>query len=103
VLIAVDTDLTERLSLLALLLAAILIGGLLLLYPHGTSGNSDYLLRFLLGIPLCGLLGALVAERTRIFGPWCGAFVGIVGDLLVPGGLFLLFFASVGIGNGCLG
>jgi peptidoglycan/LPS O-acetylase OafA/YrhL len=95
-------DAEELAALIILLLVSVAIGGLFFLYPHGVSGNGDYLARFVISLVVAGVIGAGVVAKLgeqsagRVF------FIALAGDVLIPGGLFVLLFASVGLGTGCL-
>jgi hypothetical protein len=95
-------DMGERSSLVLVLLGSIPLGAAIFLYPHGVSGNGNYLARFLLALAVPAAIGAALAAALRIRSLGKAAFIGFAGGLLIPGGLFLLLFASVGIGTGCL-
>jgi hypothetical protein len=95
-------DRTEGLVLVSLSAVSVVLSGLFLLYPHGVSGNGDYLLRFLASVSVTCLIGLGVAVLTRRAKPGHAVLVALIGDLFMPGFLIVGFFSSLLIGTGCL-
>jgi hypothetical protein len=96
------TESQERALLLFLLLASAPIATLMFLGPEGLTGDGDYLARFLLAVLLPTGIGLALALLTRRVNPGRAIAVAFSGAVLIPGGIFVLFFASLGIGTGCL-
>jgi hypothetical protein len=96
------TDPDERASLLALLGFCVATGGLIFLVPEGISGNGDYLTRFWISLLVAGGIGLAWPLVTRKPSLWRSIGVAIAGDVLVPGGLILLFFWALGLSGSCL-
>jgi hypothetical protein len=92
----------EMVMLIALLSVSIAVGGLAFLYPNGTSGNGDYFSRFIISLVISGGLGLGAAAIWKESSAGRAIFVALAGDVLIPGGLLLLLFASIGIGSGCI-
>jgi hypothetical protein len=96
------TESQERALLLFLLLASAPIATLMFLGPEGLTGDGDYLARFLLAVLVPTGIGLAVALFTRRVGPGRAIAVAFSGAVLIPGGIFVLLFASLGLGTGCL-
>ena len=92
----------ELALLVSLLIATITIGGILFLYPEGIEGNGDYLGRFVLSFVISGLLGIGVVVKRGEEVAGRALFIALAGDVLIPGGLFVFLFSSLGVGTGCL-
>lgn len=92
----------ELMLLIALLAASIAIGGLFFLYPEGINGDGDFLGRFVLSLVASGMLGIGAAVKLGEQSAGRAIFLALAGDVLIPGGLIVLLFASVGLGTGCL-
>jgi len=68
----------------------------------GIIGNGDYLGRFPISLPIAAVIGFGVAQTRSRASTGYAVLVALAGDTLIPGGIILLLFASVGIGTGCL-
>jgi hypothetical protein len=95
-------DGTERALLVGLVLASLLIGAGIFFLPEGVSGDGDYLSRFFLALLIPGAIGVGVALLTRAVHVGRALFVSVCGALFLTGGIFLLLFASILLGTGCL-
>lgn len=95
-------DGAERLLLIGVLIASIVIGALVFGDPIGLFGGGAYLTRFIVSLPIAGGLGLGLAAATERMSAGRALAIAIVGDILIPGGLIVLLFTSVGIGTGCL-
>lgn len=95
-------DGAERAVLIVLLAISITVGGLLFLYPQGIDGDQDYLGRFVISLLVTGGIAVAAAAKWRAASVGRAVFVALAGDVLIPGGIFLLFFASMVLGSGCL-
>jgi hypothetical protein len=88
-------DGVER-GMLALLLVASAVLGTGIFSVLGTSVGS-----FVLALIVPAALAVLSAASTRQGSVGRAVFVALAGSSLIPGGLFLLIFASAGIGTAC--
>jgi hypothetical protein len=79
------------------------VGGLFFLAPEGVSGNGDYLQRFWISVLVTSGLGFAWAAVNQGVAMWRGIVVAVAGDVIVPGGLFLLLFWGLALSGGCLG
>lgn len=95
-------DGTERALLIGLVLASVLIGAGIFFLPEGVSGDGDYLTRFFLALLIPGAIGIAVALLTRAVHVGRALLISVCGALFLVGGIFLLFFASLALGTGCL-
>jgi hypothetical protein len=95
-------DGTERALLLGLVLASLLIGAGIFFLPEGVDGDGDYLSRFFLALLIPGAIGVGVALLTRAVHVGRALFISVCGALFLTGGIFLLLFASLLLGTGCL-
>jgi hypothetical protein len=95
-------DGSERALLIGLVLVSVLIGAGIFFLPEGVSGNGDYLSRFFLALLIPGAIGVGAALLTRAAHVGRALFVSVCGALFLTGGAFLLLFASLLFGTGCL-
>jgi hypothetical protein len=97
-----NTGTEERSSLLGLLGLCAATGGLIFLLPEGVSGNGDYLARFFISLFVAAGIGIAWPYLTRQPVHWRSVGVAIAGDVLVPGGLILLFLWALALGGSCI-
>ena len=97
-----DTGPEERGSLLGLLCVCATAGGLIFLVPEGVSGNGDYLARFFISLLVAGGIGLIWPPLTGRLIAWRSIGTALAGDVLVPGGLILLLFWTLGLSGSCL-
>jgi FtsH-binding integral membrane protein len=92
----------DGLVLFGVLLAAGGLGAFIFLYPHGVSGNGNYLARFFYSLLAAGAIGAAGALWKREVG---GRMIvaAVLGDIFVPGLLILLFVWSLSLSGSCIG
>ncbi len=102
VVIKAGEDETERALLIALVLVSVLIGAGIFFLPEGVSGDGDYLTRFFLALLIPGAIGIAVSLLTRAVHLGRALLISVCGALFLVGGVFLLFFASLALGTGCL-
>lgn len=95
-------DGTERAMLVGLLVLAIAVGGLLFRGLAGISGFGDFLGRIVIALVISAGIALIVVARRRERSAGRAVFVAAAGTILIPCGLFVLFFAAVGLGTGCL-
>lgn len=93
---------TERALLIGLVLISVLVGAGVFFVPEGVSGNGDYLGRFFLALSIPAAIGVATALLTRAAHVGRALFVSVCGALFLTGGAFLLLFASLLFGTGCL-
>lgn len=92
----------DKLLIGAVFAVAGAIGAVIFLFPHGLSGNGDYLARFLISVVVSASIGAAVASLRRDIGLRMIG-VAVLGDVSVPGLLVLLFVWSLSLSGGCIG
>lgn len=102
VLVFRRTRFEDQIPIFAVLFAAGGLGAFIFLFPEGVSGNGNYLARFfysLLAAAAVGVAGALWKREIglRLIG------AALLGDVLVPGLLVLLFVWSLSLSGGCIG
>ena len=95
-------DATERALLIGLVLASVVIGAGIFFLPEGVSGDGDYFTRFFLALLIPGAIGIAVALLTQAVHAGRALLISVCGALFLVGGIFLLFFASLALGTGCL-
>jgi len=93
---------SERVLLTGLVVISVVIGAVLFFGPEGVSGDGDYLTRFFLALLIPGAVGGGVALLTQAVPVGRALFVSVCGALFLTGGAFLLLFASLLFGTGCL-
>jgi cytochrome c biogenesis protein CcdA len=91
-----DVDPATRMKLLSVFAVAALAGAFVFLFPHGFSGNSNYLSRFWLGL---GIAAVLLPPRVS---PIRSVLAAIAGDVFLPGGAILLLVWALGVSGECL-
>lgn len=97
-----DIDATARLKLVSVFAGAAVAGAIIFLFPHGFSGNHDYLGRFWLGLGVAIALGAIAALLPPRVSPIRSILVAIAGDVFLPGGAVLLLVWALGVSGQCL-
>jgi len=97
-----DIDATTRLKLFSVFGVAAVAGAVILLVPHGFSGNGDYLTRFWLGLGLAIVLGAITALLPPRVSPIRSVLAAIAGDVFLPGGTVLLLVWALAVSGECL-
>jgi hypothetical protein len=95
-------DATERAVLTGLVLASVLLGAGIFFGPEGISGDGDYLSRFFIALLVPAVIGVGVALLTGAVHVGRALLISVCGALFLVGGAFLLFFASLMLGTGCL-
>jgi hypothetical protein len=95
-------DSSERAILIGLVALSVVIGAGVFFLPEGVSGDGDYLGRFFLALLISGVIGAGLALVTGAAHVGRALFVSVCGALFLTGGAFLLLFASILLGTGCL-
>jgi hypothetical protein len=93
---------SERAILIGLVLVSLVVGAGVFFLPEGIDGNGDYLTRFLLALLIPGAIGGGIALLTGAAHVGRALFVSVCGALFLTGGAFLLLFASLLLGTGCL-
>lgn len=101
-LVKAGRDTREQALLVGLVLVSVLIGAGIFFLPEGISGDGDYLSRFFIALLVPGAIGVGVALITGAVHAGRALFASICGALFLVGGAFLLFFASLALGTGCL-
>jgi hypothetical protein len=91
-------DTTERLVLIALFLGSAALGLLILLFPD----NSPSLTRFVISLAVTGDVGLAAAAKWREGIAGRAVVIAVAGDILIPGGITVLFIAAL-LGGACLG
>jgi hypothetical protein len=97
-----DTTGGARLKLVSVFAVAAVAGAAIFLFPHGFSGNGDYLSRFWLGLGVAIVLGAISALLPPRVSPVRSALAAIAGDVFLPGGAILLLVWALGVSGECL-
>jgi hypothetical protein len=100
--IAWRTGESDRLKLFLILAVAAVVGAFVFLYPHGISGNGNYLNRFWLSLGLATALGAVSSLLPPRVGFARSVITAIAGDVFLPGGLVLLFVWALALSGSCL-
>lgn len=95
-------DGAERLMLIVLLLVSIAIGGLAYGAAGSISGLGDFIARLVVSLLISGGLALLAANLKGEETAGRAVAIAVAGDLLIPCGIFVLFFAAFGIGTACL-
>lgn len=97
-----DVDPATRMRLLSVFAVAALAGAFVFLFPHGFSGNSNYLSRFWLGLGIAAVLGTAAALLPPRVSPIRSVLAAIAGDVFLPGGAILLLVWALGVSGECL-
>ncbi|MGN6814672.1 MAG: hypothetical protein ACTHK3_01115 [Solirubrobacterales bacterium] len=100
--VAGDIDRDDRLKLFSVFAVAAVSGAVIFLFPHGFSGNDDYLKRFWLGLGVAALLGAIAALLRPRVSPIRSILAAIAGDVFLPGGAILLLIWALALSGECL-
>jgi hypothetical protein len=95
-------DGTERAKLLGLLVIAVVVGGIVFRGLAGISGFGDFLGRLMIALVITSAITLVGVARQREGSAGRAVFVAVAGTILIPFGVFILFFAAVGLGTGCL-
>jgi hypothetical protein len=101
VIVRAEDD-TEKLLLAILLATSIAIGAIAFLVLGRISEVGNFIERLVVSLMLSSLIALIGAARWREASAGRAVFVAIAGDLFVPCGIFVLFFASLILGTGCL-
>jgi hypothetical protein len=97
-----DVDPATRMKLLSVFAVAALAGAFVFLFPHGFSGNGNYLTRFWLGLGTAIVLGTGAALLPPRVSPIRSIVAAIAGDVFLPGGAILLLVWALGVSGECL-
>lgn len=97
--IADDVDKAARLKLFSAFAVAAVSGAVIFLFPHGFSGNGNYLSRFWLGLGVAIAIAALLPPRVS---PIRSVLAAIAGDVFLPGGAVLLLVWALALSGDCL-
>ncbi|MGE5283226.1 MAG: hypothetical protein ACM3N0_13080 [Chloroflexota bacterium] len=89
---------TERVILGCILLGSIIFGGVMMF----TSVPDDYLLPLLASPLVAAAAGLAVARATGRVDLRRALLTSLAGGAFVPWGWFIVFYASIVIGSGCL-
>jgi peptidoglycan/LPS O-acetylase OafA/YrhL len=93
-----DEQVKTRMSIVPVVGAV--AGGFVFLFPHGVSGNGNYLDRFWISLVVAIVVGGLFHLVPPRRNPFRSIALAILGDLFIPGGVILLLLVAVA-GGGC--
>jgi hypothetical protein len=97
--IAGDVDRATRLKLFSVFAMAAVIGAIMFLLPHSSSG--ELLIRFWLSLGAAALLGVVVALLPPRVSPIRSVLAAIAGDVVFSGGAVLLLVWALSLGGEC--
>jgi peptidoglycan/LPS O-acetylase OafA/YrhL len=100
--VASDIDRDARLKVFSVFAVAAVVGAVIFLFPHGFSGNRDYLNRFWFGLGAAVILGAIAALLPPRVSPIRSVLAAIAGDVFLPGGAVLLLVWALALSGDCL-
>lgn len=93
----------ERRLLLGLLIGSILLTPLIIdAFYSGLFGDDGNTGKLALVLLLPSAIGVGIAYRTRAAHGARALFISAWGTVLIPYGIFVLFFAALAVGSGCL-
>ncbi|HET7416109.1 MAG TPA: hypothetical protein VFJ61_00575 [Solirubrobacterales bacterium] len=92
----------ERVLLILLFAISVSVGAAAYGNFGGISGLGDFIARMVISLIISGGIALLGAATLREESAGRAVFVAVAGNILVPAGIFVFFFASMGIGTGCL-
>jgi len=95
-------DGTERVKLIGVLVVSIVVGGVVFRGLDDISGFGDFLGRLIVALVISSAIALIGVARQREESAGRAVFVAAAGTVLIPFGIFILFFAAVGLGTGCL-
>jgi hypothetical protein len=96
------TEPSDRKFLLFIFVAATIFVPLVFLAPSGHFGDHYSGGRFLIAFLTPAAIGYWWAAQSGRASPGRALAVALVRAIFIPGGVFVLFLASFGIGTGCL-
>jgi hypothetical protein len=100
--VCAGTESGERKFLLIVLIVAAIVAPLVFVPESGLLGDQVSGVRCLIALLIPAAIGFWWAARSGSASPGRALVVAMVGAVLLPGGLFVIFVASLGIGTGCL-
>ena len=93
---------SSRPKLFVLFVVASAVGAFVFFYPDEESVNGNHLDRFWLGLGIAVAVGGISARLPPRTGIVRSVLMAVAGDVLLPGGIVLLFVWSLALGNTCL-
>ena len=96
------TDDSERFWLFCLMAVTALTGWVVFQSAEGDHSGGAYRESFQLSLLVAAAIGASGSLLLRRFGVWRGVAAAIAGDVILPGGLVLLFIWGLSVSGGCI-